>query len=369
MHRVFNEKKEEEKEKEGTGNSENALWKTVLCINACLRYRCGADEKRGGEEKRGDKGEKGRKRGRKEGRKERRRLFASFLFFFFFFDPREPWLTVRNRRCRGKEGCYKPPYTTPGLVPEPGRCHCHGIDICSLNFLPRHGPTSVSISPPLLFSPPLFLLPKMDSSLPFILPPEKKNGRWTRRVDAPSRLTFSKFHPALTYSCLEKEDNISPARFSPCTREKKKRKETRGEKRNEDDPYLLLGCVVILRKQRSSHLNINLKRRSLRIPLCRPRPIQRRIPHRFSSTDISSLRGFAMRHVRPRTSLLYWLIYLRLVFYSVVRGARPTYNLFTHVSRLTTPRLVPLYPFCADYIARSREFDPVFLYVINCYFR
>lgn len=150
---------------------------------------------------------------------------------------------------------------------------------------------------------------------------------------------------------------------------KKKRKETRGEKRNEDDPYLLLGCVVILRKQRSSHLNINLKRRSLRIPLCRPRPIQRRIPHRFSSTDISSLRGFAMRHVRPRTSLLYWLIYLRLVFYSVVRGARPTYNLFTHVSRLTTPRLVPLYPFCADYIARSREFDPVFLYVINCYFR
>lgn len=230
---------------------------------------------------------------------------------------------------------------------------------------------SLSILPycfPLLFFScrkwtPLFPPP------PFILPPEKKNGRWTRRVDAPSRSTFSKFHPALTYSCLEKEDNISPARFSPCTREKKKRKETRGEKRNEDDPYLLLGCVVILRKQRSSHLNINLKRRSLRIPLCRPRPIQRRIPHRFSSTDISSLRGFAMRHVRPRTSLLYWLIYLRLVFYSVVRGARPTYNLFTHVSRLTTPRLVPLYPFCADYIARSREFDPVFLYVINCYFR
>lgn len=154
------------------------------------------------------------------------------------------------------------------------------------------------------------------------------------------------------------------ARFSPRGERKKRR--TRGKTgRNKDDPYLLLGCAVILQKQRSSHLNINLKQRSLRIPLCRPRPIQRRIPHRFSSTDISSLRGFAMRHVRPRTRLLYWLIYLRLVFYSVVRGARPTYNLFTHVSRLTTPRLVLLYPFCADYTsARLREFDPA-----KCFFR
>lgn len=130
------------------------------------------------------------------------------LLFFFLFDPREPWLTVRNRRCRGKEGCYKPPYTTPDLAPEPGRCHCHGIDICSLplNFLPRHGSTSVSIVPhsflPPLFSPAENAL--LSSSLLFTPPPEK-NGRWTTRR-CPESLNFFKISSRFYgYSCLEED--------------------------------------------------------------------------------------------------------------------------------------------------------------------
>ena len=66
---------------------------------------------------------------------------------------------TESARCRGKEGCYKRPYTTPGLARELGRCHCHGIDICSLllNFIlaieTRKAANSSFAASPRYFSP------------------------------------------------------------------------------------------------------------------------------------------------------------------------------------------------------------------------
>lgn len=92
----------------------------------------------------------------------------------------------------------------------------------------------LSLSSPILFSSrkwtPLFLPFFLSSLLSLFSPPSRReeNGRWTTRR---CRLTFSKFHPVLTYSCLEEESGKIFSLYEGEKKRKRKKKirRTRGK--------------------------------------------------------------------------------------------------------------------------------------------